>query len=827
MRFALTLAPLALFLVIAPAVSRAQTPDRIAGTVDNSRRAALTGSVHPLAKPAYDRGRVDAAMSLPRIVLAFRPSAAQQADLDALLAQQQDRSSPNYHRWLTPEEFGSRFGLSQTDLAKVVAWLQGEGLAVVQIARSRTWVAFGGSAAQVAAAFQTELHRYDVNGEAHYANASAPSLPDAFAGLVAGIRGLDDFRPAPRALAKSNFTSSISGGHFIVPDDFATLYDLKPLYSAGVDGTGQKVAVMGQTDVAVNGSGTLTDIQTFRSLSGLPANNPQIVLVSGSKDPGMLASDIDEANLDLEWAGAVARNATIVYVNSTDVFNSLQYAVDQNLAPVISISYGGCEAVESGGVTMLQSLGQQANAQGITIVAATGDDGAADCDSGMIATQGLAVDIPASLPSVTAVGGTEFNDCASPASYWSASNNSDNGSVLSYIPEVAWNDSDGAPGVPCGAGATQLSAGGGGASMLFPKPAWQAIATGSGLTAANDLKRDVPDVSLGASADHDGFLICTESHGSGSFTPTCVNGYREANNDLSVFGGTSMGVPTFAGMVALINQQTGARQGNINYTLYALAAASTDAFHDVTSGNNMVPCQTGTPNCPSGTNAIGFNAGPGYDLATGLGSVDANNLVTEWTSVSPTSLGSGPSANSGSVPDFQLAISPQRLPISRGSSGMAQITVTPFNGFSGTVSLTCSVGSALTGATCLVTGSGNAQTLTVMVPAAASTGPGPWLQIFSGPTGALLLSAAAMLLLAALLLLSAPGAAARLGRVSAGVAVVCVLFAAGCGASQSSSSTSNGNGNGTGGGTPSSSSVSVLGTSGGVTHTAQIVVTVN
>ncbi len=820
MRFALTLAPLALFFVIAPAVSRAQTPDRIAGAVDNSRRAALTGSVHSLSQPAYDRGRVDAATSLPRIVLAFRPSAAQQADLDALLAEQQDRSSPNYHRWLTPEEFGSRFGLSQTDLAKVVAWLQGEGLGVVQIARSRTWVAFGGSVAQVEAAFQTELHRYNVNGEAHYANASAPSLPDAFAGLVAALRGLDDFRPAPRALVKSNFTSSVSGSHFIVPDDFATLYDLKPLYSAGTDGTGQKVAVMGQTDVAVNGSGILTDVQTFRSLSGLPVDNPQIVLVPGSGDPGMLASDIDEANLDLDWAGAVARNATIVYVNSgRGVFDSFQYAIDQNLAPVISISYGGCEAQESGEVTLLQSLGQQANAQGITIVAATGDNGAADCDSGTIATQGLAVDIPASLPSVTAVGGTEFDDCS--GTYWNSTNNSNNGSVLSYIPEVAWNDSDGALGVPCGAGATQLSASGGGQSMLFPKPAWQA---GAGVP--NDSARDVPDVSLGASADHDGFLICTESHSSGSFTPTCVNGYRQANNDLSVFGGTSMGVPTFAGMVALINQQTGVRQGNINYTLYALAAASADAFHDVTSGNNAVPCQTGTPNCPSGTNAIGFNAGPGYDLATGLGSVDANNLVSEWTSVSPTSLGSGSSANSGSVPDFQLAISPQRLPISRGSSGMAQVTITPFNGFSGTVSFTCSVGSALTGATCLVTGSGNARTLTVMVPAAASMGPGPWLQIFGGATGVLLLFAAA-LLLAAFLVFSAPGAAARLGRVSAGVALACVLFAAGCGTSQSSSSSGNGNGNGTGGGAPSSSSVSVLGTSGGVTHTAQIVVTVN
>jgi subtilase family serine protease len=542
----------------------------------------------------------------------------------------------------------------------------------------------------------------------------------------------------------------------------------------------------------------------------------------------MLASDIDEANLDLEWSGAVARNATIVYVNSTDVFDSLQYAIDQNIAPVVSISYGGCEAQESGGTaSFLQGLGQQANAEGITIVAATGDTGAADCDgspNATVATQGLAVDIPASLPSVTAVGGTEFNDCS--GTYWSSTNNADNGSVLSYIPEVAWNDTDSTPAVPCGAGAGQLSAGGGGASMLFPKPVWQ---VGAGVP--NDGARDVPDVAIAASADHDGYLICTEDFDSTSktFSPSCMNGYRRVssdpnvNNSLAVFGGTSMGVPTFAGTVALINQETGARQGNVNYTLYALAAASTDAFHDVTSGNNIVPCQNGTPNCSGGT--LGFSAGPGYDLATGLGSVDANNLVNEWTSVSPTSLGNGSSADSGSVPDFQFTISPQRLPISPGSSGMAQITITALNGFSGTVNFTCNVGAGLTGSTCSVTGSGNTRTLTVMVPAGALATRPPSINFGNQRRAPLLL-----LLLAVLMALGAcdwaPKPSLRLpGRAAARLAFACVLLAAaGCGSSSSSSGTGNGNNTGVG---AESSSVSVQGTSGGVTHTAQISVTVN
>src|SRR5262249_50885927 len=235
----------------------------------------------------------------------------------------------------------------------------------------------------------------------------------------------------------------------------ATIYDPNPLYASGIDGRGQRIAIAGQTDIL------LSDIRTFRSLSGLPPDDPDVILAAGSGDPGMNVDDLAEADLDIEWAGAAAPAAHIVYVNSFDVMYSLQYAVDQHVAPVVSITYGDCESgFDSLELQGLVSIGQQANAEGMAIVAATGDSGATDCDLS-IATHGLAVDLPASMPYVTAVGGTEFRDAANS---WNASNNSSNGSALAYIPEVAWNDSS-IDGVRSG--------GGGGRSLIFSKPSWQ------------------------------------------------------------------------------------------------------------------------------------------------------------------------------------------------------------------------------------------------------------------------------------------------------------------------------------------------------------------
>ena len=822
-------------------------------SVDNGM-SAVRGNVHPLARAEFDQGPADPALELQGITMVFKPTAAQQAAVDTLLEGQQDRSSPNYHRWLTPEQFASLAGVSENDLNKIETWLESQGFQMGTVARSRTWISFSGSAQQVEAAFRAPIHRYVVNGETHHANAAEPSVPAAFGGVVLGIRGLNDFRPQARARARSmvkpDFTSGVSGNHYISPKDFATIYDLNPLYSAGINGTGQKIAVMGQTDI------TMSDIATFRSLAGLPAINLQIVLPSG--DPGTSQPDLAEADLDLEWSGAVAPDATIYYVNSTDVFNSMFYAIDHSVAPVVSISYGDCEAnFSSSDASSIAQVAKQANAEGITIVAPSGDSGAADCDNGYPATLGLAVDFPASLPYVTGVGGTEFTSQS--GTYWMLTNpppivGDILSSALSYIPETVWNDTP-LPASCTAAGSNcSLSAGGGGMSTLntllpgqFPKPVWQA-----GLGVPADGVRDVPDVSIDASPDVDGYLICSQG--------SCAVGWRAtAGGNLNVIGGTSMGVPTFAGVVALINQQAGTAQGqgNINYILYPLATSFPSAFHDITVGNNMVPCQSGSTGCPStGANAgfIGYPATAGYDLASGLGSIDAFNLVTAWTSVSSSSTLS----SSGSSADFQLVASPPKLTLAPSSSASTVITLLPMNGFAvgGTPSFSCTVATSLVGVTCTVTPATTApNTWTVTILAAANAalrapaglagfGDGDGNRRFHGRLAPILLLAGILLSLvvgavypgneqqqtwhtgapASLSLQRNHWKPWKLVPVS-GLAFLCfVALTIGCGSSSKSSSTT---ASGNGSTTAAAGSVVIQGSANGVSHTVQIGITVN
>ena len=457
--------------------------DRIPQTIDNTNIWRLRGSVTPLARPEFDRGKVDAALPMPGMRLVFSLAPAQQSSLDMLLAQQQDRASANYHKWLTPEQYAERFGLSAIDIERAATWLRQQGFSHVTVARSRTWIGFSGSAARVESAFRTAIHQYVVNGNTHYANTSEPSLPGAFRGVVQGITGLNDFRPRPRSIVvHPDFTSQVSGKHFLAPDDFATIYDIQGLYSSGTTGAGQSIAIVGQSDLSTDTNhGNQYDVVTFRNVSNLPPVNLQVVLVPGDRDPGIVSNDVDEANLDVEWSGAVAKDANLIYVNSQNaLFSAIPYAIDQDLAPVISVSYGLCEAqLSSSEINTLTTVTQQANAQGQTIVASSGDSGPADCDYTTdpnnpvkIATHGYAVDVPASLPSVTGMGGTEFSegDATGGTQYWSATNNGNSGSALSYIPEMAWNDT---------VINNFLAASGGGGSTLFSKPSWQTGAGGS------------------------------------------------------------------------------------------------------------------------------------------------------------------------------------------------------------------------------------------------------------------------------------------------------------------------------------------------------------
>ncbi len=287
------------------------------------------------------------------------------AGLDAFLAEQQTASSPNFHRWLTPEQFGDRFGLSKGDADKVRVWLESQGLKVHDVARGRLWITFSGNAAQVGRAFQTQIHRYNVNGTMHFANVSAPRIPAAFQNAVSGVDGLHDFVPHPmHVAAQQQPGDNIGNGHYLAPDDMATIYNISPLYQAGTDGTGQKIAVIGRTAIS------LSDLRTFRSTFHLAAKDPQLILFG--TNPGIVAADLPESDIDLEWSGAIAPNADILFVYSTSITVSAQYAIDQNLAPVMTYSYGSCEAE---GNTNQRGVAQQANAQGITWFASSGDAG--------------------------------------------------------------------------------------------------------------------------------------------------------------------------------------------------------------------------------------------------------------------------------------------------------------------------------------------------------------------------------------------------------------------------------------------------------------------
>jgi subtilase family serine protease len=672
------------FLLITPSLELTQVANqaRITQPIDSTQLVRLVGSRHPQARIEMMQGRLNSNTLIQGVSLIFKRSQAQQDALHKLLAAQHSPSSSQYRRWLTPEQFADRFGLATSDLAQIKNWLESEGFVIDRIARSRTQISFTGSVARIESVFRTEMHSYLVNGEKHFANATELSIPAALGDVVLEMRNLDDFHPKPRNTgvqkvpASPNFTSSLSGNHYLVPEDFATIYDVTALYGAGFDGTGEKIAVVGDSDI------TMSNIETFRSLSGLPADDPTKVLVPNSGTATVPSTNEQiEAYLDLEWSGAVARNANIVYVYvgnnpNYSVWDALQYAIDNNVAPVVSISFGYCESgLGKTNTLTIQGWAQQANAQGQTISAAAGDSGAADCDGSSVqsATQGLTVDVPAAIPEVTGVGGSEFTGDASSTStttYWNGSNDSVYGSALSYIPEEVWNDTS--ESIANGGG---LAAGGGGASIYFSKPSWQ---TGTGVP--NDSRRDVPDLSLNASPFHDAFLLCDGTDSTGN--QGCTSGFRDSQSYLDVVGGTSAGAPTFAGILALINQATGSKGlGNVNSTLYPLAGSAPSAFHDITTGDNKVPCTQGSTDCPS-SGTIGYSAGTGYDQASGLGSLDVYSLATNWPGYSTS-------------PNYSVSANPSSVTIaSSGQTGTSRVTIRGTGGFRGTVNLSCTVSSS-------------------------------------------------------------------------------------------------------------------------------------
>jgi len=731
---------------------KAEVASRIVDAVDDAKTVRLEGNVHPLARPANDQGALPDSQPMTRMLLLLERSTGQEMTLRQLIDAQQTKGSGSYHAWLTPAQFGTQYGPSDADVQTVTDWLTKQGFQVSKVATGRTVIEFSGNVGQVRNAFHTEVHRYVVNGVEHFANASDPAIPAALAPVVAGVVSLHNFprhsqshlvgkfqRDTATGQIKPLFTYTASGTQLfgVGPADFAKIYNIP----ASATGAGQSIAIVGQTSINIQ------DVRDFRTMFGLTASDPQIVL--NGPDPGIIGpntlaldgsfpDDEQEADLDIEWSGAVAPQAQIIFVTSQTPMTattlathgvdlSALYVVDNNVAPVMSDSYGTCEAaLGTSGNAFYSGLWEQASAEGITVSVASGDTGSAECDPAPppadqnAATLGLAVNGFASTPFNVAVGGTDFDDFNNPTNYWSTSNNATTGlSVLGYIPEVPWDDSTCAANylanptaAPCTSvdpGGADLHAGGGGPSNCatsttstctagYPKPAFQL----NGITPADNV-RDTPDISLFAS---DGFnmsfyIICqSDANPNGAACSLPPSSNTTTQNIIGV-GGTSAAAQAFAAIMALVNQATGQRQGNANYVLYKLAqnqfsntslncnsssfttpaspAPAGCVFYDITKGTDTVACDGGSPNCSNSTlGGFGvltfgvaadngnpaFKAVAGYDLATGLGSINVGNLLANWTSATRTATTTtlGPptptSGNSGSSFSASVKVAP-------------------------------------------------------------------------------------------------------------------------------------------------------------------------
>ena len=604
--------------VSAPAIQPAASPREVAAVPREVVRAV-------------DVGRLDGDARISRAVLVLH--LRDQAGLSRLLAAQQDPSSPDYRRWLTPDEFGARYGATDADISALRAHLEANGLEVEDVPGGRTALIFSGRAADVERAFETELREVWVDGAVRITNVLPARLPSGLAQRTAGLLSLNSF-PRRRPLAGRAPATTSGGSHSLAPADFWTLYGIDALTAAGINGAGRKIAVVAQTNV------TLADTRYFRSYFGLPANDPTVI-VNGA-DPGVTADEI-EADLDVQWAGAIAPAAQILLVvtkgNEPVTYGvdlSGLYIVSHNLADVMTLSYGACEGSFADSDTVFYTnIWAQAAAQGITALVSSGDSGVDGCaDANATSGSSASVNGLGSSPYATCVGGTQFLDTANPSAYWSSTNDPvTKKSVKGPIPEAAWNET-GSYGT--------LSASGGGLSVLFARPPWQNVA---GIPAGAG--RAVPDVSVAAAAHTPYSIVMGGSGGAAGLT--------------RVYG-TSASAPAFAGIAALLSQREGSRLGNLNPLLYALGAAQygtaaapvtgSGPFHDVTSGTNTVPGVTG------------YDAGPGYDAVTGLGSPDASALAAALASPSTSGV------------DFAISAQPAVVSVAAGASASVTASLT-------------------------------------------------------------------------------------------------------------------------------------------------------
>ncbi len=740
----------ATFTTTFAAVHTTVTPKvRVTAKVNNSNRATLPGHVPAALRHAIDLGRINPNTPAQHLVMVLKSSEEQKQAIRRVIDEQQDRRTPNYHQWVTPEEFGERFGVHDTDIAKVSAWLTSQGFTVEDVSKSKRLIHFSGTTGNIENAFQTEMHSYQVGTAKHVSISRDITIPAALSPVIAGIPLSDFFRksrmgPVQRLSQLRTSPRFSSGGtNYVGPSDFATIYNTTPLLAAGINGSGTSIAIVGRSDIL------LSDVQSYRQMFNLPINDP--IFIHAGQENGIEPGDDGESDLDVEISGGIAPKAQVYFVIGTPTFlvdgitNSIEYIVENNLADIMSISYGDCESNEgAGGNEFNLQAFEQAAAQGISVFVADGDNGPAECDDSNDSYEvlGYAAAAEASTPYVVSAGGSEFDEGS--GAYWSTTTDPFHlNSALSYIPERPWNEAKGADATSTAAsGLSGLWSGSGGISAYYLQPPWQrgpgvpstdptltggdwvtsvnltnsgsgyisaptatfsgggctqepaatTILSGGSVTAINfnygaqggTLQhgqgigctsaptvtfsaapaggttatattaigpmqnipplvsgvphRYTPDLSLNAASDHDGTLFCSEG--------VCEISSTGTLQDAGIVGGTSVAAPSMAGIQALIDQANGGRQGAPNYIYYALAAAqntancnsitpplaaSNCAFQDITTGDNLI-CGTSTCTATTGTK-IGFLAGVGYDLATGLGSVNAANLSSQWSNV--------------------------------------------------------------------------------------------------------------------------------------------------------------------------------------------------
>ncbi len=683
--------------------------------IDARSLTVLGGGLSPLANQKTDRGMVADDLPLEHIQLGLKRAPEVQKAFDTLVEELHTPGSANYHRWLTPEEVGRNFGPAESDIRKLTGWLEAEGFKVNFVMQSGMVVDFTGDAGKVREAFHTEIHNIQMHdGRKYVAAMSEPRMPAAFRDLVGGFPSLSSMPPKPSSRVEAtvrinpqtggvrsltdregktsvnpnpefNFTcpASLCGASkffwAVGPQDFYVIYNENSLLTASINGTGQTIAVLEESDI------NTADVTTFRTAFNVTPNTPLLTVQHGSGSitcnaPGKLntATDQEEwvGDIDAEWAGAVAPGATVLYEScqstgtTAGVLLSSEAVVDNNLAVSATLTYEIAEPLMGtsgyttwGAETLWTNLWEQAAAQGMTVVVASGDTGIAAEDAYLndeylnnaYSYYGPTVNGLGATAYNVSAGGTDFQDIFNgdegdstygSAAYWSASNGTGGVTAKSYIPETVWNGNcagslyaftNGYSGSTlagdCGSDYSLepgLWGGGGGPSANIAQPSWQSGVYGVSQNNTSG-KRGTPDIAMFASSGIWGhtLMFCdSDAWSGGSDSSTAYPCTYTSATDASVqaAGGTAFSAAEMAAIIALVAQKTGERQGQADYVLYGMAANEygTSSYKTgcIGSGTTTNTGTTASANFPPTSSCV-FN-----DITTGNNDVPCQHSGT-------------------------------------------------------------------------------------------------------------------------------------------------------------------------------------------------------